>query len=97
MTRSVFVWFLALLLTGAFLFGCSGAGDIVSPDPGGGQAAVKEAASPDDTYSRYLWDLGEVVINTAEGTVDVVRHRTADVNVNVVKFMQPSTMPNAIT
>ncbi len=97
MTRSVFVWFLALLLTGAFLFGCSGAGDIVSPDPGGGQEAVKEAASPDGTFSRYLWDLGEVVINTAEGTVDVVRHRTADVNVNVVKFMQPSAMPNAIS
>jgi hypothetical protein len=88
MTRSVSVWFLALLLIGLFLVGCSQGGNISSPSPNGGEEPVKEATAPDDGYTRYIWDIGEVVIDPEKQTVDIIRPRTADFNVNVLQFMQ---------
>lgn len=97
MSRNVLVWFLALLLSGLFILGCSSGGDITSPDIDNGEETLKDVTAPEGSFYRYLWDVGEVIIDPVEKTVDVVHPRIADFNINVLKFMQPPGAPSSVS
>ena len=73
MSRSILIWFLALMLAGLWLAGCSDSGNITAPEQG--EEPIKEATAPEGVFQRYLWDIGEVVIDTAKQTVDVPKGR----------------------
>lgn len=96
MSRNVLVWFVALFLSGLFVLGCSGGADITSPDIENGEETLKDVTLDEGSYFRYIWEFGEVIIDPVAKTVDVVHPRTADFNVNVVRFMQPPGGPSSV-
>ena len=96
MSRNVLVWFVALSILGLFALGCSSGADITSPDVGNGEETLKDVTLDEGSSFRYIWEIGEVIIDPVAMTVDVVRPRTADFNINVVRFMQPPGGPSSV-
>ena len=82
--RTALVWIVAILL----LVGCTGSGG-QNPTTPSTTSQLIQSTSATATGSRYIWEMGDVTINPDAGTATVVPDRTADWNVNILKFLQP--------
>lgn len=81
--------FLVSLVTLILIIGCSGGGSQDPATPGVSNDELTYQINDKSANSNYFWEIGEVTINPETAEVEVVPLRTADFNLNVVKFLQP--------
>jgi hypothetical protein len=86
----VFAQRTALIFVVAFLVlvGCTGNGGQAPTSPSLPDQFTAQMNPAADNH-RMLWEYGEVTIDAETGTAKVVPMRTAEFNVNIVKFLQP--------
>jgi len=79
---------LVCIVTILLLVGCSGSGSHLATTPITSGQDVTNSANPTPS-NHIIWEMGDVTIDTEAGTATVVPLRTAEFNLNVVKFLQP--------
>jgi len=73
----------------ALVFGCSGGGGQTPTAPGAGDSQFTANVDHSAAGNSYIWESGEVILDTEELEATVVPLRTAEFTLNIVKFMQP--------
>jgi len=83
-----------VLLAVAFVQACSGGGNpIVPSDRGNTQGDLTAARELSSSEGRVLWGIYHVTLDPVSETAEIVPLRTAEVGVNVTRFLQPPSSP----
>ena len=89
--RSYAASILAVLI---ILVGCSGSGSVTTPDIRDEKLPSPLAQADNPVANRQLWGLWDVTIDVQSDEVELVPCRTAMINLNVLRFLEPDGVSN---
>lgn len=84
--RTVPLIYLVIL---ALVLGCSGGGGETPTSPDLPDNGITAEVNHSGAAHNYIWETGEVILDTENLEASVVPSRTIDFTCNIVKFMQP--------